>query len=75
MSKPQVMVATRGGERLIKFSTDYAKQLGANLFVIYVRQFNVQFAVEGSAPTLEEDQEAQAVFKTAEVVQGRRACR
>ncbi len=66
MSKPQVMVATRGGERLIKFATDYAKQLGANLFVIYVRPWNVQFAVEGSAPTLEEDEEAQAAFKSAD---------
>ena len=32
-----------------------AKQLGANMFVIYVRPWNVQFAVENSAPTLDED--------------------
>lgn len=67
MSKPQIMVATRGGARLLSFAADYAKQANANLFVIYVRPWNVQFAVEGSAPTLEEDEQAQAVFKAAEV--------
>jgi amino acid transporter/nucleotide-binding universal stress UspA family protein len=66
MSKPQIMVATRGGARLLSFAADYAKQADANLFVIYVRPWNVQFAVEGSAPTLEEDEQAQAVFRAAE---------
>jgi amino acid transporter/nucleotide-binding universal stress UspA family protein len=66
MSKPQIMVATRGGARLLQFAADYAKQLNANLFVIYVRPWNVQFAVEGSAPTLDEDDQAQSVFKAAD---------
>ncbi len=66
------MVATRGGARLLQFAADYAKQLDANLFVIYVRPWNVQFAIEGSAPTLDEDEEAQAVFKAAaEATQGK----
>jgi amino acid transporter/nucleotide-binding universal stress UspA family protein len=66
MSKPHLMVATRGGQRLLTFAADYAKQMGAILFVLYVRQWNVQFAVEGTAPTLEEDKEAQNVFRMAE---------
>ena len=66
MSRPHLMVATRGGQRLLNFAADYAGQLQAILFVIYVRAWNVQFAVESSAPTLEEDTEAQKVFKAAE---------
>jgi nucleotide-binding universal stress UspA family protein len=66
MSRPHLMVATRGGQRLINFASDYAKQLNAILFVIYVRPWNVQFAIERSAPTLDEDNEAQRVFKAAE---------
>jgi amino acid transporter/nucleotide-binding universal stress UspA family protein len=66
MSRPHVMVATRGGERLLHFATDYCKQLNAIMFVVYVRPWNVQFAVERSAPKLEEDTEAQSVFRTAE---------
>ena len=66
MSKPHLMVATRGGARLLQFASDYARQMGAILFVIYVRQWNVQFATQGSAPSLEEDPEAQGVFKAAE---------
>ena len=66
MSRPHVMVATRGGARLLKFAAEYAKQSGAILFVIYVRQLNVQFAMGGSGPTLEEDKEAQTVFAAAE---------
>jgi len=66
MSRPHLMVATRGGQRLLEFATDYAKQLNAILFVIYVRQWNVQFAVESSAPKLEDDLEAQRVLQAAD---------
>jgi amino acid transporter len=66
MSKPHVMVATRGGQRILKFAAEYAQQLNAVLFVIYVRAWNVQFATERSAPKLEEDGQAQAVFRMAD---------
>ena len=66
MSKPHVMVATRGGARLINFASDYAKQRGAILFVIYVRQLNVQFSMGSEGPSLEEDVEAQTAFKSAD---------
>lgn len=62
MSKPHVMVATRGGQRLMQFAADYARQTGAILFVIFVRQLNVQFTMGSTPMTLEEDQEAQRVF-------------
>ncbi len=68
MTRPRVMVATRGGARLIEFASNYAQQLGAILFVIYVRPWNVQFVVETSAPRLEEDKEAQDVFRAADQV-------
>jgi amino acid transporter/nucleotide-binding universal stress UspA family protein len=66
MSRPHVMVATRGGQRLMQFAADYAKQTGAILFVIYVRQLVVQFAMGSSGPSLDEDTEAQKVFASAE---------
>jgi amino acid transporter/nucleotide-binding universal stress UspA family protein len=65
MSRPHVMVATRGGQRLIDFATTYAKQLHAILFVLYVRQLNVQFAMGAEGPTLAEDAEARRVFEAA----------
>jgi amino acid transporter/nucleotide-binding universal stress UspA family protein len=65
MSKPHVMVATRGGQRLIDFAATYAKQLNGILFVLYVRQLNVQFAMGAEGPTLAEDAEARRVFEVA----------
>jgi nucleotide-binding universal stress UspA family protein len=65
MSKPHVMVATRGGERLLDFAATYARQLGGILFVVYVRPFNVQFTAGTKALTLEEDAEARAVYEMA----------
>ncbi len=66
MGRPHVMVATRGGARILQFASEYCQQLNAILFVIYVRPWNVQFAVESSAPRLEEDAQAQNVFRMAE---------
>ncbi len=65
MSKPHVMVATRGGQRLIDFSANYAKQLNGILFVLFVRQLNVQFSMGAEGPTLAEDAEARHVFELA----------
>ena len=66
MSKPHVMVATRGGQRILKFAAEYCQQIHAIMFVIYVRPWNVQFATTNSAPKLEEDAQAQNVFRMAE---------
>jgi nucleotide-binding universal stress UspA family protein len=64
MSCPHIMVATRGGQRLLDFASTYTAQIKGILFVLFVRQLNVQFAA-GAAPSLDEDAEARAVFETA----------
>jgi hypothetical protein len=65
MSRPHIMVATRGGQRLLDFAASYANQTGGILFVLFVRQLNVQYGVSGQGPTLEEDAEARGVFESA----------
>jgi amino acid transporter len=65
MSLPHVMVAARGGQRLLDFAAGYAHQLNGILFVLFVRQINVQFAIDSDGPTLEEDYEAKSVFLAA----------
>jgi amino acid transporter len=64
MSRPHIMVATRGAKPLLEFAASYAKQANAVLFVIYVRQLNVAFMGDAAGPTFEEDEEAQSVFRT-----------
>ena len=68
MSMPKVLVATRGSPRLLDFAAQYAKQSGAILFVIFVRQLNLAFAADSEGPTLEEDTEAIATFRKAQDV-------
>ncbi|MGN6369780.1 MAG: amino acid permease [Phycisphaerae bacterium] len=65
MSRPHVMVATRGGQRLLSFASSYTKQLNGILFVLFVRQINIQFGGDADGPTLEEDSEARSVFSAA----------
>ena len=65
MSRPHVMVATRGGQRLLSFASTYTKQLNGILFVLFVRQINIQFGGDSDGPSLEEDFEARAVFTAA----------
>ena len=65
MSRPHVMVATRGGQRLISFASTYTKQMNGILFVLFVRQINIQFGGDSDGPSLEEDFEARAVFSAA----------
>ncbi len=66
MSMPKVLVATRGSPRLLDFAAQYARQSGAILFVIFVRQLNLAFAADSEGPTLEEDSEAIATFRKAQ---------
>ncbi len=68
MSMPKVLVATRGSPRLLDFAAQYAKQSGAILFVIFVRQLNLAFAADSEGPTLEEDPDAIATFRKAQDV-------
>lgn len=65
MTRQHVMVAARGSQRLLDFAANYAKQLNAILFVIYVRQLNVAFSMGAKGPSLDEDPEARRVFEQA----------
>jgi len=65
MSKSHVMVATRGGARLLDFAAQYCQKTQAVLFVLFVRQVNVSFTATSKAPTIQEDPEALNVFKNA----------
>lgn len=65
MSKPKLMVATRGNPRTLEFAANYAKQTGSNLFVVFIRPLNVSFETPGSQPSIEEDVEARRVMDTA----------
>lgn len=65
MTRAHVMVATRGGPRLIDFAANYAKQTNAILFVLFVRQVNVVLGGPSKAPSIEEDVEARRVFEAA----------
>jgi amino acid transporter/nucleotide-binding universal stress UspA family protein len=68
MSMPKVLVATRGSPRLLEFAAQYAKQSGAILFVLFVRQLNLAFAADSEGPTLEEDPDAINTFRKAQEV-------
>ena len=65
MDRPGVLVATRGAPRLLEFAANYAAQVKGNLFVLFVRQFNLAFVPEGEGPSLDEDVEALSTFATA----------
>jgi len=65
MTKPHLLVATRGGKRLLDFSAKYAQQTGAILFILYIRQINVIPTGTFAPPTIDEDPEAQRVFQMA----------
>jgi nucleotide-binding universal stress UspA family protein len=64
LAKPHIMVATRGGKRLLDFAVNYTKQSNGLLFVIYVRQLNVAFGPD-RAPTFGEDRDAHESFAAA----------
>ncbi len=65
MSKPKVLVATRGGQALIDFAVTYARRMNGILMVLFVRKINV-ITMGGTPPmTIEEDPEARDVFKRA----------
>ncbi len=68
MSQSHVMVATRGGQRLLDFAGQYCKKTHSLLFVLYVRQVNVAFTAATKAPSIDEDPEAMTVFQNAAAV-------
>lgn len=65
MTRPKVLVATRGGKPLMEFAVKYTRQLGGVLLVLFVRQVNVVTMGKAPGMAIEEDAEAQGVFRRA----------
>jgi amino acid transporter len=62
--QPRLLVATRGGLRITRYAVAEAKRRNAALFVLFVRELAVPFPDrEPTGARLEDDREAQAVFK------------
>jgi amino acid transporter/nucleotide-binding universal stress UspA family protein len=64
----RLLVPTRGHPKLMKFAIDYAKDKGAALFVLFVREVALAFRERGenlSTMTLASDKDAQAIFANA----------
>jgi nucleotide-binding universal stress UspA family protein len=74
MNIPRLLVATRGGNpKLMKFATAYAKDKGAAVFLLYVREVALTFRERGEKiaadeMTLENDAEAQKIFEEAKKI-------
>jgi amino acid transporter/nucleotide-binding universal stress UspA family protein len=62
--QPRLMVATRGGARLVNYAVEEAERRNAALFVLFVRELAVPFPDrERTGARLEDDKEAQALFQ------------
>jgi amino acid transporter/nucleotide-binding universal stress UspA family protein len=61
--QPRLLLATRGGERSLRYAVDEAQRRNAALFVLFVRELAVPFPDrERTLARLEEDKEAQDIF-------------
>jgi amino acid transporter/nucleotide-binding universal stress UspA family protein len=73
VNQPHVLVATRGGRRLLEFAANYCHKTHASMYVLFVRQVNVVMTGGGDgarAHRVEEDQEAVKAFaQAAEICQ------
>jgi nucleotide-binding universal stress UspA family protein len=68
---PHVLVATRGGRRLINFAASYCRKTHAAMYVLFVRQVNVGLTGGGDgsrAPEVSQDEEAVKAFALAEEI-------
>jgi nucleotide-binding universal stress UspA family protein len=67
-SQAHVLVATRGGRKLLEFAAHYCRKTNASMYVLYVRQVNVVMTGGGEGarpPDVNEDPEALAAFGLA----------
>lgn len=64
MSRPAILVATRGGKELLEFAAEYAHDINGNLFVLFVRQIRIAGGPLADL-TLEDDPEAQNILSMA----------
>ena len=59
----RLMLATRGGDRILRYAVEEAQRRNAALFVLFVRELAVPFPDrERTGARLEDDKEAQALF-------------
>jgi amino acid transporter len=65
MTKPKVLIATRGSQPLLQFATQYTKRLGGVLMVMFVRQVNIVAMGPSPQLTIDEDPEAKTIFQKA----------
>jgi nucleotide-binding universal stress UspA family protein len=65
LSRPHVLVATRGAPKLLTFAANYCRKTNAIMFVLFVRQVNVTLTGNVSAPDVNEDDEAIKAFQVA----------
>ncbi len=64
LASQHVLVATRGGRKLIDFAAHYCRKTGAAMFVLFVRQVNVANS-GGPALDVQDDAEALKAFALA----------
>ena len=73
VNRPHVLVATRGGRRLLEFAAHYCHRTNATMYVLFVRQLNVVMTGGGDgarAHNVHEDQDAVKAFaQAAEICQ------
>jgi nucleotide-binding universal stress UspA family protein len=65
---PHVLVATRGGVRLLEFAANYCRRTHSSMYVLFVRQVNVVMTGGGNgarAPNVNEDADAVKAFAQA----------
>ncbi|MGN6369779.1 MAG: universal stress protein [Phycisphaerae bacterium] len=65
LAKPHVLVATRGGRKLLEFAAKYCHKTDAVMFVLFVRQINVLMTGAAPTPNVDEDPDALRAFATA----------
>ncbi|HEY4329071.1 MAG TPA: universal stress protein [Phycisphaerae bacterium] len=64
--QPHVLVATRGGRKLLEFSANYCRKTYSAMYVLFVRQINVVMTGgSGDAPDVNEDADAVKAFAVA----------
>ncbi|HUO08208.1 MAG TPA: universal stress protein [Phycisphaerae bacterium] len=65
LERAHVLVATRGGKKLLEFAAKYCNKTNGIMFVLFVRQVNIVMGGPASAPRVEEDAEALKAFALA----------
>jgi len=68
IARPHVLVATRGGKKLLEFAANYCRKTNAVMFVLFVRQINVVMMGASAAPNVNEDTEALKAFALAKEI-------